>query len=216
MKKETQKERFNKNFEEKKLTFGKKEWEENPNFLYFIEIPIETKLITKMEKIIETLKKNTKGLKGFWLRPQRMHITIALPGRMGEHFQGNDVSFMKRKLTEILNEIPPFEIQIGDLNCFDTCLFCEVLDERGEIHRLHEKVSEEIPFSQNPSFQFEGFMPHMSIYYGKGSNDFLNKEDFVRELPELKMTVNKIFFGKAKNLTTGEYERVILEEYKLT
>ena len=214
MKIETQKERFLTNWEISAPLFGTKKWEDDPNFLYFIEIPIETKLITEMEQVSKNLQKLIPVKRGIWIPPQRMHITLALPGRMGIHFQGNDINFMERQLEKITQEFIPFTIQLDDLNCFPDVLFREVYDERGDLQRLHTKISQKIPFAQNPAYQFENYLPHLSLFYGESNKKIIEIDNFDRNLMTSNMLVKKLFFGKARN-DKGIYEKQIIREYNL-
>jgi len=215
MKLEDQRKRFAENWEKNKSLLGTKTWKKDPNFLFFVEIPLEVHKRTSMEKISQHLqglqKKKTK--QSLWVPPQRMHITLALPGRMGVHFQGNEVGFMEKKLEAVAEEFAPFEVVLGDLNCFPDAIYREVYDESRNLMRLHQRICEEIPFAQSPEFQFDHFLPHITLFYGEADPQIFEHDDFKRELKDSTMKVDKIFFGKAKN-EKDEYEKHILSEYK--
>jgi len=164
--------------------------------------------------VLEKLKFRESFSKGHWIAPQRMHITLALPGRMGVHFQQNEVNFMEKAIEKVLENTKPFEVTLGNVNCFPDSLFREVLDSSGELQRLHNKICKTIPFSQNPEYRFENYKPHVSLFYGAHHADLLN-ESFDRILESSIIKVEKIFFGKAKN-EHGEYEKHILREFPLT
>ncbi len=214
MKLEEQKTRLEKNWQKISPIFGKKAWQEDPNFLYFIEIPLPVSLWTEMEKLINNLKKQNPKAKGLWFTTQRMHITIALPGRLGEHFQGNGIKFMTKKLKEISQKTAPFEIILGNINCFADALFREVHDPNEKLQALHEEICQKIPFSQTPEYQFANFIPHISLFFGQTEQDLFSHPDFSRELPLSSMQVDHFFFGKARN-TEGKYEKRILQEFVL-
>lgn len=209
-----QKKRFDKNWQKFSPLFGTKAWEENPNFLYFVEIPLPTSLWTEMEQLTNLLKKQNPGAKGLWFRAQRMHITIALPGRLGEHFQGNDINFMTKKLQEISQKTAPFTVSLGNINCFADVLFREVYDLDNSLQSLHEEICKKIPFSQNPAYQFDNFIPHISLFLGQGTQTLFSHNDFSRELDSSPLTIDRLFFGRARN-DEGKYEKTILQEFPL-
>ncbi len=212
MKLEDQQQRFEKNWEKQRPLFGTKSWAKDPNFLFFIEIPLPLELRTEMEQISQELAACVKQ-KGLWVSPAKMRITVALPGRMGVHFQGNEEGFMKKKLEALTQEFPPFELSLGDVNCFPEVLFREVYDEGRHLLRLHQRISEEIPFAQNPEFQHEHFLPHISLFYGEGNPALFDHPAFARKRKPTKMKVDRLFFGKARD-DKEEYEKHILEEFK--
>ncbi|MCF7917707.1 2'-5' RNA ligase family protein [Candidatus Gracilibacteria bacterium] len=210
---EKQKEKLEKNWKKFAPKFGSKNWQEDPNFLYFIEIPLPTELWTDMEKLSYTLEKQSR-LTGLWFPPQKMHITLALPARKGSHFQANELRFMEKTLKDIFQKIHVFEVILGNLNCFADVLFREVWDETETLYKLHHEICSCIPFAQDPAYKLENYLPHISLFLGKGDCDFLQNENFIREIKPLKMKIEKIFLGRARN-EEGKYERRILKEFVL-
>jgi 2'-5' RNA ligase len=210
---EEQQKRWEENWKQNAPLFGTKQWVPDPNFLFFIEIPLPSSMRTEMEQVLEKLKFRESFSQGHWIAPQRMHITLALPGRMGVHFQQNEVSFMEKAIEKILKDAKPFEVTLGNVNCFPDSLFREVFDESGELQRLHDEICKAIPFSQTPEYRFENYKPHVSLFYGAHHADLLN-ESFDRMLEPATIKVEKVFFGKAKN-EHGEYEKHILREFSL-
>ena len=211
---EDQHHRWEENWNINAPLFGTEQWVPDPNFLFFIEIPLPENMRTEMEQVLEKLKFREYFSQGHWIAPQRMHITIALPGRMGVHFQQNEVSFMEKAIQKILKSTAPFEVQLGNVNCFPDALFREVLDSSGALQRLHNEICNAIPFSQNPEYRFENYKPHISLFYGSHHADLLQAESFDRKIQPTTMPVHTVFFGKAKN-EHGEYEKHILREFTL-
>ncbi len=206
-----QKFRFEKNWKNFSTKLGTKKWTKEPNFCYFVEIPIPLNIQTEIREISNTIQDLAPTDE--WITPADYHITIALPGRDGTHFKGNDVSFMKTEIEKILNDINPFEIQFGNLNCFSTVLYREVFDPTGQIYALHEKIGNIIPFSQTPAYQFDNFVPHISMLYANNNQSSLFKNpNFTRELSLETMLVKKIILGQAKD-ATGDYKRKVLKEF---
>ncbi|MCF7905697.1 2'-5' RNA ligase family protein [Candidatus Gracilibacteria bacterium] len=167
-----------------------------------------------MERISEQLKCLSPKAHKFWISPQKMHITLALPGRKGEHFQANGVAFMKKQIEEAIQNISVFKVELGNLNCFPDVIFREVLDPTGMLQALHNDICKRIPFTQKPEYQFDNFIPHLSFAMGEGDKNIFAHKDFSRELPITPMKIERIFLGKAKN-EEGEYESRILHEFIL-
>lgn len=212
---ESQRNRWEENWKKNAPLFGTVQWVPDPNFLFFVEIPIPSGMRTEMEQVLEKLKFRESFSCGHWIAPQRMHITLALPGRMGVHFQQNEVGFMEKTIEKILEKTKPFTVTLGNINCFPDALFREVLDESGALQELHNKICKAIPFSQNPDYRFENYKPHISLFYGAHHADLLKAESFDRILEPTIMNIEKVFFGKAKN-EHGEYEKHILREFTLS
>lgn len=208
--------RFQLNWDTFAPTFPTKQWNRTPDFLYFIELPLPLPTQQSMQTISQNLqqKLNTKS---YWIKPDHMHITLALPGRLGVHFQGNDVAHMQKKLAEILRQFNPFAISLGDLNCFSDTIFREVYDEHGHLPLLHYQICEAIPFAQAPEFQFEHFLPHISLYYADQveADIFADWATFDRALTAETLTVDQVVFGRSCQEMNGPYEREVIETYLL-
>ena len=209
---QTQKNRFLVHWEVHSGLFGSQKWNDHPDFLFFVEIPIASSLISEMEKTLEHIKKIAPMSDGLWVNPKKMHITIALPGRQGLHFQGNDRAIMERKLESVFAKYKVFNILLGNINCFANGLFREVYDPTGNLYNLHQEISNTIPFSQDPQYQFDNFLPHMAFYYGSGNTKIFQHPEFKRILPETPMTIEKIFFGEIKS-PKNEFQKRILKEF---
>ncbi len=207
-------ERFQQIFEQNKAKFNSKSWEEDPNFLYFIEIPLSEKLTNQTGEILKKIQKAGEFQNGFFVSPWNLHITLALPGRLGVHFQGNEESFMKSSLQKIAEQTPKFEIELANLNCFPDVIFREILDSSGKLYQLHEDINKKIPFSQHPDYQMENFIPHVSFFYGGENAENIFENNFDRKLSSDTMTVDKIVFGRARN-EDGKFAKEILQEFKL-
>jgi 2'-5' RNA ligase len=213
---QVQSNRFQLNWDNFSNNFPQKKWQTSPDFLYFIEIPLKLEQQQAMQKTSQNLQQKF-GATSHWVLPDYMHITIALPGRLGVHFQGNDVTRMQKKLTEILHQFNSFEITLGNLNCFADTIFREVYDENGHLPLLHYKICEAIPFAQAPEFQFEHFLPHVSLYYADNPPEdlFANWAEFDRNLESETMLVDRIIFGRSCREMNGSYEREVVAEYNL-
>lgn len=212
MKIETQKEHFESLWSKNTAVFGTRKWDPTADFSYFIEIPISTNLVPEMEEITDNLKSIGHFSDGIWVEPNHMHITLALPGRQGHHFQGNDTSFMKRELQKIWEKTEPFSVALGNINFFPDGIFREVYDPTEKLHQLHKKICEKIPFSQHPQYQFDHFLPHMSLYYGSGSTKLIQHPSFQRVVGETQMNIERLFLGEITN-DNGVFDKRILKEY---
>ncbi len=204
--------KFNTHWEKTFPQYGSSEWNEIPDFLYSIEVPIAVENISFSESLSQSLQNLHKPHQGLWVPAQKMHITLALPGRMGFHFQLNEERSIRKKLTDIVSRYKPFEVLLGNINCFPNSLFREVYDKDGFLAQLHQDICSEIPFSQDPAYQFQNFIPHISLYYGQGDSDLFRHSKFTRELPIHTMNINRLFLAKTKN-KDGEYEKQILSEF---
>lgn len=213
---QVQNNRFQLNWDTFAPDFPQKQWNRSPDFLYFIEIPLSLPTQQSMQKVSQKLHESL-NTENYWVTPDHMHITIALPGRLGVHFQGNDVTRMQKKLTEILQQFNQFEITLGDLNCFADTIFREVYDKNGHLPLLHYQICESIPFAQAPEFQFEHFLPHVSLFYAEdvAPEIFTDWQNVDRILPHETMIVDRIIFGRACRESNTQYEREIIAEYNL-
>ena len=210
-----QRSRFQLNWDTFGPHFPLAQWQSQTDFLYFIEVKLDAETQENMAQVttqLQALSPNSSQ----WVDPADMHITIALPGRLGVHFQGNDVNNMTKKLGEIFARFNQFDLSLGNLNCFSNVLFREVYDESGHLPLLHYQICQEIPFAQAPEFQFENFLPHVSLFYAEsGGKALLDHPDFDRELPEQKMTVKSIVFGRAKDEDSEIFKKEVIKEFKL-
>ncbi len=207
-----QKKRFEKNWKTFSKKFGNTPWEEDPDFLYFIEIPVEGDTASEIKDISHSLQGLCGDRRDTLNFPKQFHITLALPGRKGVHFQGNDVKFMEKELANILKNFSSFEIELGDLNCFSNVVYREVHDPTGKLYQLHDEICKTIPFSQNPEYQFKNYIPHLSILYAnKCGSGIITHSEFSRKLSQTSMKVEKIHFGKARS-TNDKYQRKVLKE----
>jgi 2'-5' RNA ligase len=215
-----QKDRFNNHWNKFSPLFKENICEEaDPLPIYVIGVHLHQSLYEEMTRISEDLQKlhSAKDTsKDMWLTPKLMHITLELPGRIGKHFQENDLSFIKDSLYKITSETPKFNITLGNLNCFPTVIMREVYDETNNFYELHNQIAKTLPFSEHPEYRFENFMPHMSIcYFGGGATGNLIKHpDFKRELDFVEMPVEKIYFLKASDIGFI-YKEEMIEKFNL-
>jgi len=209
-----QKIRFEQLWNRNKLLFGTQKWEASPDFVFFVEIPLPETLWEEMKIIQEELKRLLHTGQGFWIPVEKMHITLALPARNGEHFQGNDKPHMQNILTQIAEKISPFSLSLGDINCFPDAVFREVYDSQGTLYDLHEAITQNIPFAQKPLFSQKNYIPHVSFFYGEfhAHPEF---EAFFRSQKKVSFSPEKIIFGRARN-EKGEYDRRILKEFSFS
>ena len=208
---EEQKKQFQKNWEQYHKAFGTKAWEADPDFLFFIDIPVGRVVWEELEDIQGSLKSLAGESRVIF--PKEFHITLALPGRQGVHFQGNDVKFMEKELEGLLGVMEHFDIQLGDLNCFGNVIFREVYDPSGQLYTLHREICKRIPFSQKPEFQMEHFIPHLSLLYAdKEGEGILNHPQFSRTLSKTVLPVKQVCLGKAKS-STDHYRREVVRMF---
>jgi len=214
MKLAAQKQKFLEIFTKNSQEFGQKIDKSEPNFLFFIEIPLTLPVQQEMGTILTHLKSSFPEINN-WKTVEELAITIALPGRMGTHFQGNQVNFMESKLTEITQNFTKFSVKLSELNCFPQSFFREVLDASGNIFKLHKTICENIPFSQNPDFQYENFTPHVSLnMLNEKVNVSLTDFKKFRKIEDQNMEVFQINFGKI-NLEEGKFQKILLKTFEL-
>ena len=204
MKISAQKNKFLEIYQKNSKDFGKKIDKSEPNFLFFIEIPLTLPVQQEMGTILTHLKSEFPEINS-WKIVEELAITIALPGRMGTHFQGNQINFMESKLAEITAKITKFSVKLSEINCFPQSFFREVLDESASIFKLHETICENIPFSQNPDFQYENFMPHISLNkLNEPVNVSFDRFEKFRKIEDQSMEVFQINFGKINKEKNNE------------
>lgn len=190
-----QEHRYQQIWEQYSPLFGSSIMEDDPEPLYNIGISLTQELSTELENLSKNLQNRT-GTIGDWLSPDRLHITLDIPGRLGKHFQQEDVPKMVDWLASIAVKTKPFILQFGNINCFPHVLFREVYDEIGTLYELHNNISATIPWSEQPQFRGEKFVPHMSLVYLKQKTKPLTEGsiNIQRILPRISMPVSQIYF----------------------
>ncbi len=206
-----QDQKFIENWKQNAPNYGSDSWERDPDFLYYIQgnidLEVGKKLIETREQFIQ---KN--GIKaGERVDVTDLHVTIALPGRLGTHFQKNDVSYMKKTLSHIFNKSAAIPLSIKNFNAFPSVLWTEVYDQSDRLQSIHETICNEIPFSQHPEYRYQHYLPHISLLFeGKGKIT-----DTDRSFEAIETKIQTIEFGRAKSDSAG-YIREVIETYTLT
>jgi hypothetical protein len=209
-----QQQKFTEIFTKNSEILGTKNLESELNFLFFIEVPLLLKTQQENQEIVMQLQQEFPAIKS-WKNSEELAITIALPGRMGTHFQGNQVNFMENALTEISQKFKKFEVQLANINCFPNSIFREILDDSGQIFKLHDEICAKIPFSQNPEFQYENFTPHVSLCLIPESINLDGKKlAKFRDILALNMEITQLNFGKI-NLEEDKIEKILLKTFEL-
>ena len=210
---EEQKKQFQQNWQQYHGVFGSQPWEADPDFLFFIDVPAERGVWQELEDIQGSLKSLADGSGVVF--PKEFHITLALPGRQGVHFQGNDVKFMEKELESLLGVLEPFDIELGNLNCFGNVIFREVYDPSGQLYNLHREICKRIPFAQKPEFQMDHFIPHLSLLYAdQVGTEILSHPQFSRTLSTSALSVKHVCLGKAKG-SSDHYQREVVKMFDL-
>lgn len=204
--------KFSKNWQQHAATFGQEAWQESTDFLYYIETPIPIDIAKIMVERREDFMQQY-GLKAQQIiAPEKLHITLALPGRLGTHFQQNDVSYMKKALQNLAAQQSKIKVELKDFNVFPSVLFTEVLDPSGALQALHENICQQIPFSQHPEYQYENYLPHVSLLYGAQAQ---NLSQANRLQSSLECELDTLVFGKVKDLPHAKADREVLATYTL-
>lgn len=205
--------KFEKNWDKNLALFGQTSWEQEADFCYFIETPLPLEVAQKLFELGQKFKTDSALEEGQWISPEDMCLTVTLPGRLGTHFQKNDVAFMKKTLEHITTQTPSFELSIKNFNVFPSTLWAEIHDTSGRLQQLHETLCSEIPFSQHPEFRYANYLPHISLAYGAQVAQPL-KLDTARDFESLHFTLDTLRLGKAKWQGT-ELSKVKSAEYTL-
>ncbi len=191
-------EKFQNNWQKNIIKKSENSEEKNlePDFLFYIEalFPIETsqKILEKTSNFLQ--ENNLEDLK--IKSPENLYLTLALPGRLGTHFQKNDARFMEKTLKNILKNIEPLEIQIKNFNIFPNTLFLEVHDSSFRLQQLHETICQEIPFSQHPEYKNINFLPHITVAKNINPQDLEKFKNISRETEDISSTLEKIVLGE--------------------
>lgn len=177
--------------------FGKTLWEQEADFCYYIESPLPLKTAQELKALSTQFQTDFSLNGGIWLQPEAMHLTLTLPGRLGTHFQKNDLAFMKKTLQHITFHTPTFELTLQNFNVFPHALFAEVYDPSGRLQQLHETLCNEIPFSQHPEFRYAHYLPHISVAYGVETKTPLDLK-LDRTFAPLSFKLEALTLGRAK------------------
>jgi len=205
--------KFDRNWDKNKALFGQEIWEQEADFCYFIETPLPLETAQKLFEAGQKIKTDLSLDSGQWLSTKNLHLTITLPGRLGTHFQKNDIAFMKKTLAAVTAQTPSFELIINNFNVFPNTLWAEVHDPSGRLQQLHETLCNEIPFSQHPEFRYANYLPHISLAYGVQTSAPLDAET-ERSFEPLTFTLETLKLGKAK-WQGNELTKVKSAEYNL-
>lgn len=193
---ENQKRLYNQLWEQNSpIVATKKTWQPDPIPIYCIGIWLPDELHEEIQQVLDRLRSFQPDAKHQWLQPNQLHITLELPGRLGKHFQEDDVPKMQEWLQEICKTTDPFQLELGNISCFTNVPFREVYDKECNIFQLHNAIAKKIPWTEEPTYRFENYTPHMSLCYpGKDATPMVQHPDFQRELPATKMPVGSIYF----------------------
>lgn len=202
--------RFAQNWDTNAALYGSESWNRDPDFLYYIQGNIPLQAGQKLIEIREKFIADAEIKKGERVDVTDLHVTLALPGRLGTHFQKNDVSYMKKTLKNIFAQAQSIPITIQNLNAFPSVLWTEVYDQSSRLQSIHETICNEIPFSQHPEYRYQNYLPHVSLLFG-GIGDITKSE---REFEAIECEIDMITFGKAKD-ESGTTTRTVIEEYQL-
>lgn len=193
--KNTQK--FTQNWQQYHAQFGQSLAPTEPDFIYYIEASLPLQTAQTLYQYGQNFKQLHQFSDGRWLEPEQLHLTITLPGRLGTHFQKNDLPFMKNTLQAVAQQTPAFDLQIEGFNVFPQTLFAQVFDDSGRLQQLHETLCNEIPFSQHPEFRYAHYLPHVSLGYELQTVAPL-KPDTDCTFPPLDFRLETLVLGRAK------------------
>ncbi len=211
---ETQKQKFVENWNKNHALFGQKTWDKDIDFIYYIEFPLPMEVSEKLLEEAQNFFAKIELEKSFLLAPTELHLTITLPGRLGTHFQKNDISFMKKTLENITKDMRKIPLEIKALNVFPEVVFAEIYDPTDRLQQLHETLCNEIPFSQHPEFRYQNYLPHISLAYGGQTQKTIPK-NMPREINSINLNLDNIHFGRVK-WQDGQLEKPLIAEYKLS
>jgi 2'-5' RNA ligase len=166
----------------------------DPNPLYWIGFKLEKALYPEMQELTARLQQESGG-KHRWLEPKELHVTLALPGRPDKPYTEAELPSIINKLQKIVERHEPFEVELGNLNCFPHVLFREIYSNDGKLFELHNAIADAIPFSEEPQYRYENFMPHMSLcYLNEIDSSWAKRFDFDRKLPFVLMKISRVEF----------------------
>jgi len=190
-------EKFKENWNKNVALFGQADWEQEADFCYYIETPLPLEVAQRLFELGQKFKTDLELEEGLWIPAEEMCLTVTLPGRLGTHFQKNDVAFMKKTLESVTTQTPQFDLTIENFNVFPNTLWAEIHDASGRLQQLHEALCGEIPFSQHPEFRYANYLPHISLAYGAQVAPPL-KLDTARNFEPMNFTFDTLRLGKAK------------------
>ena len=176
--------------------FGVQRTAKEPDYMYYVEVPLDAEIAAATRETANMRFKDVLGSETKEIPADQLSITVVLPGRLGSHFQKNDLSYLKKTLQNITKQTPIFEIELGNFNAFPNTIFREILDESGRLRQLHDTLCQEIPFSQHPDFRQTYFVPHASVFYGGNKTDLTNLE---RSVDPIIMPVKQLVLGRIES-----------------
>jgi 2'-5' RNA ligase len=91
-----------------------------------------------------------------FFHPVYFHITLNTFGWEDQV----DITDIKKKITKIVSKIPPFNLEIKGVNCFERIIFAQVFDEKQILESIFTKTFEEFPDLEK---YFPFYIPHISL-----------------------------------------------------
>ncbi|MBI2675421.1 MAG: 2'-5' RNA ligase family protein [Candidatus Aenigmarchaeota archaeon] len=130
---------------------------DNPPYLA-IQIDVNQKLWKPIQQIqadLETIEHRHK-----FYHPLYFHITVKHIG----WDNGYDRERIKESVLTSLEKFEPFNINLKGLNIFPACVFVQVFNKNGSIHKIHESLCGGLrKFCDMQIIEGSNYIPHVAI-----------------------------------------------------
>jgi 2'-5' RNA ligase len=95
--------------------------------------------------------------------PATFHVPIKGLGYLEEELNRNKYESVLQKITRIVSEFPPFEIQIKGIAAFPTAVYAKIEDQ-GRFKEINQRILGELKEDVEKSrFDAEEFVPHVTL-----------------------------------------------------
>ncbi len=141
-------------FDDNVIYSGRKLYDKNnPPFLASI-VKVSPKLWENLQQIQAEFDRIDS--RHTYFHPIYYHITLKEFGWEDQV----DLKEITEKMTKILSDFPPFNLEIRGINCFERIIFAQVFDKKKYLESIFNKIFEEFPHLEK---YFPFYLPHVSL-----------------------------------------------------
>jgi len=129
----------------------------------FVAVPLPDQVVGELRTVQHELKRRVPNRSVRWVHPESIHLTLKFLGDTPEE----KLIGVKKGLTAIAHNAPPFDLSIGGLGCFPNpdnarVLWVGVEEPTGCLEIMHRAI-EEVMETLGYERERRDFHPHLTI-----------------------------------------------------